>query len=301
MQGLPGVRVNVNEGENEDEIWLAVKRLHEMKPPDITSPVLRPWVQMTQSPNEELRLREATDGASLIAAGTHYSSATPPEQGKPAIDPKATVILSDYDKAEQVRAQLATYLDTRWRPWGEEEKLRRKTIRLYSQLFTLKQQLEGGIVEAQLELVWGVGVGIWSFDGTAVNYPVVGRLVEVSLSPETAEVEIRPRDVDARLEIDWYASVDNPGVADLGMNGDRFIFLTCLVTLGQTAPHGSAGSPGVGRLAAPRYPARSQSAARFSRRRGLPVLPREPRSASGSEYFSRGAQIWPRRKSTLTP
>ena len=222
MQGLPGIRVNVNGAESEDEIWLAVERLHEMRPPDITSTVLRPWVQMTQSPNEKPRLREVTDGASLIAAGTHCSSATPPEQGKPALDPKATIILSDYDKAEQVRAQLATYLDTRWRPWAEEEKFRRKTIRLYSQLFTLKQQLEGGIVEAQLELVWGVGVGVWNSDGTTVSYPVVGRLVEMSLNPETAEVEIRPRDVDARLEIDWYASVDNPGVADLEKAAKEF-------------------------------------------------------------------------------
>ena len=39
MQGLPGIRVNVNGAENEDEIWLAVKRLHEMRPPDITSVV----------------------------------------------------------------------------------------------------------------------------------------------------------------------------------------------------------------------------------------------------------------------
>jgi hypothetical protein len=64
------------------------------------------------------------------------------------------VILSDYDNAEQVRAQFTTYIETRWRSWAEEEKLRRKTIRLYSQLFTLKQQLEGSIVEAQFELVW---------------------------------------------------------------------------------------------------------------------------------------------------
>src|SRR2546425_10827575 len=100
MQGLPGIRVNVNGDESEDEIWLAVKRLHEMKPPNITSTVLRPWVQMTQSPNEEPSLRETTDGASLIAAGTHCSSANPPEQGKPTIDPKTTIFLSDYDKAE---------------------------------------------------------------------------------------------------------------------------------------------------------------------------------------------------------
>lgn len=215
MQGLPGIRVNVNGAESEDEIWLAVQRLHEMRPPDITSTVLRPWVQLPQSPNEEPKLREAIDGASLIAAGTHCSVAAPQEQGKPAIDPDATVILADYDKGEQVRAHFISYLDTSWRPWAEEEKLRRKTIRLYSQLFTLKQQLEGGIIEAQIELVWGVGVGIWNCHGTAVGYPVIGRLVEMSLNPETAEVEIRPRDVDARLEIDWYASVNNPGVADL--------------------------------------------------------------------------------------
>src|SRR4029453_11054245 len=117
------------------------------------------------------------------------------------------VTLSDYDKAGQVRAQFATYLETKWRICAQEEKLRPKTIRLYSQLFTLKQRLEGGIVEAQLELVWGVGLGIWNCGGTTVGYPLTGRLVEMSLNPETAEVEIRPRDVDARLEIDWYVSV----------------------------------------------------------------------------------------------
>ncbi len=98
IQGLPGIRINVNGPESEDEIWLAVERLHEMRPPDIASAILRPWVQMTQGPTEEPRLREATDGASLIAAGTHCSSANPPEQGKPVIAPETTVMLSDYDK-----------------------------------------------------------------------------------------------------------------------------------------------------------------------------------------------------------
>jgi len=222
FQGLPGIRINVNGPESEDEIWLAVERLHEMKPPDVASAVLRPWVQMTQAPTEEPRLREATDGASLIAAGTHCSSGKPPEQGKPAIDPEETITLSDYEEAGLVRARFETYLAARWRPWAEEEKLRRKTIRLYSQFFTLKQQLEGSIVEAQIELVWGVGLGIWNSNGVNVCYPVVGRLVELSLNPVTAEVEIRPRDVDARIEVDWYASVDNPGVADLEKAAKEF-------------------------------------------------------------------------------
>ena len=41
---------------------------------------------------------------------------------------------------------------------------------------------------------------------------MIGQLVKCLLNPETAEVEIRPRDVDACIEVDWYASVDNPGV-----------------------------------------------------------------------------------------
>ena len=222
IQGLPGIRINVNGPENEDEIWLAVERLHEMRPPDVASAALRPWAQMTMEPTEEPQLREAADGASLIAAGTHCSSVKPPEQGKPAIDPETTITLSDYEEARLVRAQFGTYLATKWRPWAEEEKRRRRTISLYSQLFTLKHQLEGSIVEAQLELVWGVGLGIWNSDGAIVSYPLVGQLVEMSLNPVTAEVEIRPRDVDARVEVDWYASVDNPGVADLERAAKEF-------------------------------------------------------------------------------
>ncbi|MBI2883456.1 MAG: hypothetical protein HYY11_06075 [Candidatus Methylomirabilis oxyfera] len=214
--------MNVNGIEREDEIWLTVARLHETSPPEIANTALRPWVQMTQSPTEEPELREAPDGINLLAAGTYGSSATPPKQGKPVIDLKITATLSDYDQVAQVRAHFITYLATKWRPWAEEEKLRRRTIRLYSDLFTLKQQIEGSIVEAQIELVWGVGLGIWNSDGTIVSYPLVGRLVEMSLNPVTAEVEIRPRDVDARLEIDWYASVDHPGVADLEKAAKEF-------------------------------------------------------------------------------
>jgi very-short-patch-repair endonuclease/phosphopantetheinyl transferase (holo-ACP synthase) len=222
MQGLPGIRINVNGSESEDEIWLAVERLHEMRPPDVASTVLRPWLQMTQAPTEEPRLREAADGASLIAAGTHCSSSKPQEQGKPAISPETTMTLSDYEEGALVRAQFTTYLTMKWRPWAEEEKRRRRTIRLYSQLFTLKQQLEGSIVEAQIELVWGVGLGIWNSAGAIVSYPLVTRLVELSLNSETAEVEIRPRDVDPRVEVDWYVSVNNLGVADLEKAAKEF-------------------------------------------------------------------------------
>ena len=226
FRSLPGVRLNSGDVESGDEIWLVVDRLHERKPPDATSAILRPWIQVSPSPSEEPKLIETTDGKSLIAAGTHRSTREVPrtkeEVPKPPIDPDATVLLSEISTKVEIRTQYEVYLKSKWRPWAAEEELRRRTIRLYAQLFTLKQQLEGGIVEAQLELAWGVGLGIWKCQGSSISYPLITRPVEISLNIVTAQIEVRPRDVDARLEIDWYASVDNPGVPELEKTAKEF-------------------------------------------------------------------------------
>lgn len=225
FRGLPGVRLNVGDADAADEVWLVVERLHERKPPEVTSPALRPWIQVSSSPVEEPKLLSTIDGKNLIAAGTHRSVREPPkpdEIAKPGIDPGATISLSELPSHAEITSQFELYRRSKWRPWADEEALRRKTIRLYAQLFTLKQQLEGGIVEAQLELAWGVGLGIWKHEGASISYPLITRLVEISLNIANAEIEVRPRDVDARLEIDWYASVDNPGVAELDKIAKEF-------------------------------------------------------------------------------
>lgn len=226
LRDRPGISLNIEKRDGEDEIWLVVERLHETKPPEVTSAILKPWIEMTQGPDTEPKLKATTDGASLIAAGTHRSSLKQSFSDQEAtlqpIDPPKTLTLADYGNRVAVKAHFQSYLDNNWHPWAEQEKRRRWTIRLYSQLFTLKQQLEGGIVEAQLEFVWGVGLGIWQCDSTTVGYPLVTRLVELNLNPGTAEIEIRPRDVDARLEVDWYASVDNPGVANVECAAKEF-------------------------------------------------------------------------------
>ncbi|HEX3430964.1 MAG TPA: AAA domain-containing protein [Rhizomicrobium sp.] len=218
LQGLPGIRLNFGDADSGDEVWLIVERLYEQKPPDIVSPALRPWVQVSSSPTEEPKLLQTAGGNVLIAAGTYRSNreaGSRDETTKPAIDPAAAVHLSELPTEGEIRSQFEVYLKSKWQPWAYEEQLRRRTIRIYAQLFTLKQQIEGGIVEAQLEVVWGVGLGISKWKATTISYPLVTRLVEISLNPTNAQIEVRPRDVDARLEIDWYASVDNPGVAEL--------------------------------------------------------------------------------------
>ena len=212
LAGSPGIRLNHSGLDGTDEIWISVDRLHETKPPEINSEWLAPWIILAKGPNEGPSLRESIDGSALLEAGTHTEDAA---EGLPQATPNEVIIFNDYPDRNRVSALFEEYVKAKWTPWATEEKKRLKTIRLYAQLFTLKQQLEGGIVEAQLELVWGIGIGVWKQPSAIVSYPLVSQLVELSLNPITAALEIRPRDVNPRVELDWYATQDNPGVADL--------------------------------------------------------------------------------------
>jgi len=219
VQGIPGVHLNLGSEDDADEIWLSVDRLHETNPPEIKSQIILPWIEISIGPEIEPKLKESTDGASLIEAGTHYSTAkqylTKEERELPGIHPRQIIQLADYEKKAYVKSQFQNYVTSRWQPWAEEEKKRKQTIKLYAQLFTLKQQLEGGLIEAQLELVWGIGVGIWSINGSTLSYPLLTQLSELSLNSKNAAIEIRPRMTEARIEVDWYVSNDNQGISEV--------------------------------------------------------------------------------------
>src|SRR4029077_15903782 len=136
------------------------------KPPEANNRWVGPWLVLSSSPADEPKLRDSLNGQALINGRTHESSKKPIASRQEAeaglIDPDVTIMLEDYGNKEEVQTGFLTYVETRWQPWADEEKRRRRAIRLYAQLFTLQQQLEAGIVDATLELVCGVGVGIWN-------------------------------------------------------------------------------------------------------------------------------------------
>src|SRR5262249_57488101 len=87
-----------------------------------------------------------------------------------------------------------------WKAWAEEERLRRLTIDLYSDVFSLKHQLGAEETAKPLEFVWGVGVSFWqlNFKGTTVafEYPLLTQAVEIALDAHTLAIQIRPRAMD---------------------------------------------------------------------------------------------------------
>lgn len=206
LSGLPGVHINPN--SEDDEVWLVVDRLHESHPPVINQALLGLWVDLSNNPAKEPTLKPAVEKKKLLEKGIL-------EKEEDEDDEPALILLQDFVRKSEVEGQLKAYIATKWHPWAEEEKKRRRTIQLYGKLFTLKQQLDGSIIDAQLEIAMGVGMAIWNMAGTKVCYPLVTRLTEIHVNELTMAIEIRPRDIEPRLELDVFAAADNPGTAEL--------------------------------------------------------------------------------------
>lgn len=224
IKGLLGVTFN-GQGAEFDEVWLRVDRLHETRPPVPESKLLNLWIELPSTPNKEPSLKTHAVRQSLIDIGALVvAPAEPLAEGKAPKDiiESSVISLEDFPDSELLKGQLKSYIEALWRPWAEHEKEVRKSIALYSELFMLSQKMQGNLVDSQLELVWGVGIGLWTSPSGPLAYPLLTQLVEISLNETTMALEIRPNSSEPRLEVDIYAAMDNPGVAKLVETSKKF-------------------------------------------------------------------------------
>jgi hypothetical protein len=192
LKGLPELQFNLQvEG---DDVWLRLPRLQEIVPPELDEQ-LKPWVTLPKSPEKSPELK----------------SETVTYEGKREV---ARAQLKDHPEVQEA---FDWYVEYQWEPWAAAERPRRKTIARYNQLFSLQQAISSEGAETPLELVWGIGYAAWKKEGfgTALKYPLLVQACEISLNEKTFELEVRPRDVEPRLEADCYAEMELPGVKQL--------------------------------------------------------------------------------------
>src|SRR5690606_41087515 len=89
--------------------------------------------------------------------------------------------------------------------------------------FALHQKLQGNIVESELELVMGIGVAVWNCPGGPVRYPLITKLAELSVDGDDHAISVRPRLLEARVELDLYRVMELPRVADVARSGKEFL------------------------------------------------------------------------------
>ncbi len=192
LKGLPEMQFNLQvEG---DDVWLRVPRLQEILPPELDEQ-LRTWVTLPKSPEKSPEIKDEAviyDGNRELARSQ----------------------LKDHP---EVQAAFDWYVEYQWEPWAAAERLRRKTIARYNRLFSLQQAIASEGAETPLELVWGIGCAVWKKEGhrTALKYPLIVQACDISLNEKTFDLEVRPRDVDPRLELDCYAQMEVSGVKQL--------------------------------------------------------------------------------------
>src|ERR1700676_4515775 len=64
---------------------------------------------------------------------------------------------------------------------------------------------------------WHLVCAVWKKEGfaTPLKPPLISQACEVTLNEKTFDLEVRPRDVDPRIELDTYAEMELPGVRQL--------------------------------------------------------------------------------------
>jgi len=192
LKGMPELQFNLQvEG---DDVWLRLPRLQEIAAPE-PDDLLRPWVTLPKSPEKSPELKSEV----IVLEG------------------KREVSRERIEDHPEVRELFDWYLEFQWTPWAAAERPRRKTISRYNQLFSLQQAISSEGAETPLELAWGIGYSSWKKEGfaTPVKHPLLVQPCEVTLNEKTFDLEVRPRDVEPRLEVDCYTEMELPGVRQL--------------------------------------------------------------------------------------
>lgn len=192
LRGLPELSVNLqSEG---DDVWLRIPRLQEIPAPE-PDEALKPWLNLPKLPEKQPDLKREI----VLLEG------------------KREVGREQLENHPEIRELFDWYQEYQWTPWAETERVRRKTIARYNRLFSLQQAIASDGAETPLELVWGIGYATWKKEGfaTPVKYPLLVQSCEVTLNERSFDLEVRPRDIEPRLEADCYVEMELPGVKQL--------------------------------------------------------------------------------------
>jgi len=210
LAGLPGIKLDQKiEG---DYVWLQVERLTRTPPP-APHKKIQPYIIYSDDPNDPPPALNEQELQKQLAADKSSMS-------------EEIAATRDKNRRECLAKALKSYTPL-WQAWAEKEKPRRRTIKLYEELFTLKDRLEAEETSNPSELVWGMGVSAWKVpysdpeDGKGKEdkldylYPLLTQSVEIDSDPETHTISVRPRDVVPRLEFDLFIYCRVRGAAEV--------------------------------------------------------------------------------------
>jgi len=215
FHALPGITHDLT--DDDGAIWLSAERLKRNDPPPPLDG-LSPWVELSPDPDKAPVTRDhvlitvgKAERDEFVASGRARAEdcAESFEVGaKGQFDIRLR--LEDWP---EIANDIEGYISQSWLPWSVAERPRRRSITLYQKLFELAQLSEMGGAEQAIELVWGIGLSRWTFEGTLIDLPLIERLVEIEIDEGAAgTIRIRPRQAPASVNLRPYDELKIDGV-----------------------------------------------------------------------------------------
>ena len=190
--------------DDPDESWLQVRKPTFSDPP-VLPPELIDWVNEDQLRNSTLDAPRLLDEIDVAHA--------PAPQGQGQDEAAASQVAAIVHSADhpQLRAEWERYVAEKWRPWAEEDRRKRRVLRVYTELFSLYQQ-QKELGEAY-EVVLAVGQLRWApRPGVEVNRHLVAVQTSIEFDTQRGVITVGPAAEGAkpRLEEDMLELDERP-------------------------------------------------------------------------------------------
>jgi very-short-patch-repair endonuclease len=185
IRGLPGIAVD--EEIPDRSCWIAIDRLKPIPPP-LLDEILNQWMKVEDKPGKRpviSEMIEEIDAEATEELWQEYREQevqraiffnTEQELAEPLVKPKNVMREIALSACPEVIKAHEVYM-AQWDLWSAEEVPRRKTIEIYQELFSYRQQLENGTSSNPQELVWGVGM-TYRTKGDRLRFPLFSIPVE---------------------------------------------------------------------------------------------------------------------------
>ena len=221
-ENLPGVRHDIRDDEG-GQIWLEVERLARKEPPRPPEN-LAEWTVL--SPNPE-KVPEARPHRLVTVDATRRDEAlakaevrpddvleAPRKRGEPENAPPRFDLKLRLEDRPDIAKAIDEWIAGPWTHWAAEEIPRRRTIKLYQQLYKVFQLLEVGAAESSIELMWGIGSTNWQKHSKLLDRPLIERRVEIELDDARGGlIRIRPTAADPLFDLKPYEELGCSGLA----------------------------------------------------------------------------------------
>jgi hypothetical protein len=140
----------------------------------------------------------------------------PRKLGEPEDAPQRFDLKLRLEDRPDIAKAIDEWIAGPWTQWAAEEIPRRRTIKLYQQMYKVFQLLEVGAAESSIELMWGIGSTNWQKGSKLLDRPLIERRVEIDLDDTRGGlIRVRPTSADPLFDPKPYEELGCSGLASV--------------------------------------------------------------------------------------